>query len=103
MKPSPTMNGRRSAASSGGRSAFSTATTAAIQSASQRSTMLTPGRMIAATSSAIAVRNHEISSRTGLNFGLSGSHETGSPYSLGAAAVVMSSRLRSCDESRDSM
>ena len=73
------MNGRRSAASSGGSSAFSTATTAATANAPPYDAMSTPGRIIAATPSDAAVIAHDSSTRSGLNRGRSGFQETVSP------------------------
>ncbi len=71
-KPRASMNGRRRAASIGGRIAFSTATTAATTSAPPVPAMSTPGRIAAATPSDAAVIAHERRRRSGLNLGRSG-------------------------------
>ena len=82
------MNGRRSAASSGGSTAFSTATTAATASAPPYPTMSTPGRIIAATVSDAAVSAQDSSTRSGLNRGRSGFQETPSPYRAAGVLTV---------------
>ena len=72
------MNGSRSAASTGGITAFSTATTAATTNA-PAPPMSTPGRIAAATPSDAAVSTQESSRRSGLNRGRSGCQATASP------------------------
>ena len=79
-KPSASMNGRRSAARTGGSTAFSTAITAATTNAPAVPAMSTPGRIAAATPIDAAVSAHDSSTRSGLNRGRAGSHETASPY-----------------------
>ena len=66
-KPSASMNGSRSAARIGGRSAFSTATTIATMNAPPLSAMSTPGRMAAAAAMESAVTTQAIRKRRGLN------------------------------------
>ena len=69
------MSGNRNAASTGGMTAFSTATIAATTSAPQKLSMSTPGRSHAATIKATPVANHDTSSGNNLQaraFGLPG-------------------------------
>ena len=103
-KPSASMQGRRSAASKGGSTAFSAATTAATASAPPYPATSTPGRIIAAAPSDAAVSAHESRTRSGLNFGRSGFQETPSPYRAAGALTVNSrpSRRASPPSSRPS-
>ena len=80
MKPSASMNGSRSAASSGGMIALMAATTAAIARAPPVATTSTPGRSRAVAHRDTAVRTHEIRSRKGRKRGRSGCQRTVSPY-----------------------
>src|SRR5215204_5685313 len=73
-KPAATVNGSRSAAISGGRMAFSTATIAATSTAPQKPLTLAPGTIPAATSRASADDSHANASRSGRNRGLTGLH-----------------------------
>ena len=61
-KPRTSVSGRRSAASTGGMTAFSAATITATSSAPQKPSMLTPGRIPAATTKAMPVASHETTS-----------------------------------------
>ena len=73
------MNGSRSAATSGGRSAFRTAITAAAASAPQKAVTCAPGRSQAAMSSAIVTRSHRDTSWPNPSFGRWGLHVGCSP------------------------
>jgi hypothetical protein len=79
MNPKAIVNGSRNAAITGGSAAFRIATTTATRSAPAVPLTSTPGRIAAATPSAAAVDAHDSSTRTGLNFGRTGSHATASP------------------------
>ena len=69
------MSGKRSAASTGGMTAFSAATIAATTSAPQKLLMSTPGRTQAATIKATPVANHETRSGNTFKRGRSGCQE----------------------------
>jgi hypothetical protein len=70
--PAATVNGSRSAAISGGRIAFSTATIAATRIASQNPFTLAPGTIPAASSSATADDTQANASRSGRRRGRTG-------------------------------
>jgi hypothetical protein len=80
------MNGRRSAASTGGTSALRTAMSAATTNAAPVCSSPTPGTTAAATQIDAAATIHEISSRSGRSRGVAGCQLTCSPY--GAAGVT---------------
>ena len=71
-KPRTSVSGNRSAARTGGMTAFSTATIAATTSAPQKVSISTPGRSHEATIRATPVANHETSSGNNLRRGRSG-------------------------------
>ena len=71
-KPSTSVSGNRSAARKGGITAFSAATITATTSAPQKLLMSTPGRMPAATISAMAVPSQETRSGNSRSRGRSG-------------------------------
>ena len=73
-KPSTSVSGRRSAASTGGMTALSAATIAATSSAPQKLSMLTPGNSPAATIKAAAMASHETTSENSRKRGRSGCH-----------------------------
>ena len=79
MNPSPSMNGRRSAAMIGGRMAFMIATMAATTSAPQNPGTETPGSTNAAASSPAPETTHAIARRTGSSRGRCGSHTGATP------------------------
>ena len=68
------MSGKRSAASTGGMTAFNAATTAATTSAPQKLSTLTPGNSPAATIRAAAMASHETTSEYTRKRGGSGCH-----------------------------
>ena len=78
--PSSAMNGRRSAATAGGRTAFSAAITAAATSAEPKFLTSAPGTIQAAASRARAESTHETSRRNTWNRGRRTSHSGRSPY-----------------------
>ena len=63
MNPTPSMNGSRSAATSGGRIAFRIATRATVRSAPRKFEMCTPGSTAAAARNASAAEIHDVASR----------------------------------------
>ena len=71
-KPSTSVSGSRSAASTGGITAFSAATITATTSAPQKLLMSTPGRSPAATISAMPVPSQEMTSGKSRSRGRSG-------------------------------
>ena len=73
------MSGSRSAASTGGITALSTAATAATSSAPQNPSMLTPGRIPAATRNANPVASHATITGNNRSRGSSGRHASDSP------------------------
>ncbi len=79
MKPSPTVNGSRSAAISGGRTAFRTATRSATRNAAPVWSSATPGSSQAATAIEAALTTQPITRRSGRRRGFSGCHSTASP------------------------
>ena len=78
--PTSAMNGKRSAATIGGRIAFSTAISSAATTAPPKPSTETPGTIVAAISSAAALSSHDRRTRRGRYFGRSGCQLTGSPY-----------------------
>ena len=73
------MKGSRSAASTGGRTAFRTATAAATRKAAPVWSSATPGSSQAATAIDAALTTQPIASRVGRRRGFSGCHSTASP------------------------
>ena len=71
-KPRTSVNGNRSAASTGGMTAFSAETITATRSAPQKLLISTPGRSHAATISATPVANHETTSGNNRKRGAAG-------------------------------
>ena len=88
------MAGRRSAASTGGMTAFNAAATTATSSAPQKLSMLTPGSSPAATIRATPVASHEAISGNSRKRGRSGRHAVDWPYSGSASlGIRFSSRV----------
>ena len=86
------MSGNRSAASTGGMTAFSAETIAATSSAPQKLLTSTPGRTQAATISATPVANHAAMSGKSLMLGRSGFQDVDFPYVRSASlGIVLSS------------
>ena len=79
-KPRTSVSGNRSAASTGGMTAFSAAATAATSSAPPKLSMLTPGRIPAATIKATPVASHDTTSGNTRQRGRSGFHASDWPY-----------------------
>ena len=73
------MNGRRSAASTGGSTALRTAISAATTNAAPVCSSPTPGTTAAATQIEAAATIHEISRRSGRSRGVAGCQPTCSP------------------------
>ena len=78
--PRTSVSGNRSAASTGGMTAFSAAATAATSSAPPKFSMLTPGRIPAATIKATPVASHDTMSGNTRQRGRSGFHASDCPY-----------------------
>ena len=91
-KPRTSVSGNRNAASTGGMTAFSNATTAATTSAPQKLPMSTPGRTHEATIKATPVANHDTTSGNTFRLGRSGCQAVDWPYSgCGSLGVMVSS------------
>ena len=91
-KPRTSVSGNRNAASTGGMTAFSAATITATSSAPQKSSMLTPGRIPAATIKATPVASHETTSGNNRKRGRSVCQSVDRPW---PARIRWASRLSS--------
>ena len=73
------MNGSRIAASSGGRTALNTPTSAATRNAAPACSISAPGTIPTDTATAAAATTHPTTKRTTFSRGFSGFHDTASP------------------------
>ena len=88
-KPNASVSGSRRPATIGGRTALSTAISAATMKAPPTAPRLTPGTRAAATYTEAAATIHETTSRRGRNRGFAGCQSTPVPY---AAVVTLQHR-----------
>ena len=91
--PSASVNGRRSAATIGGSTAFRIAISAAAMNASPTPWTVTCGTIAAATPTAAADTIQLIASLNGLKRGVSGFQTTSSPYVVSSSRSVISAAI----------